>query len=388
MDGNGNQLATVTCFAQKQSNPIIRNVMPFVRNYNNKAVTKSANQKVIDDGVYPSRIHYGIVTKSGGKTSGLINGLTGKNEKVKNLTPEEQKEFLQNLTQKERENIGITNLSDYLGKVEKVIQESQKENKEYWDTMDMVATNIIKMTDEEIEEKLAAERTKGGHVNEDHVISRYEQIEDLIWHDYCGPSAMSWVYRGLYSSYYAFDIPSSGGIGDGFGDHEAFNLFKKSKEQDGGLYYYFTSELCEYKNGYYINGADEGKYDSSLRKATSGKYGVKTIWFKGAIHDHIRKKNLPVLSYYATDLIGINDDAHVRVLYGSRYYVYKWKKWVKILWWGYWDKGRIVKKKFWKVHDNGIHMGPHGEDDKVEPYWENETVEGIDRLWQHAVYKR
>lgn len=78
-------------------------------------------------------------------------------------------------------------------------------------------------------------------------------------------------------------------------------------------------------------------------------------------------------------------EGHTRVAYGTRKKVYKWKKWVKVLWWGYWDKGEKFKGYYYRIHDNGVDMGQHGGN---AVYWEQQDARDTDFIFsQRAVRK-
>lgn len=78
--------------------------------------------------------------------------------------------------------------------------------------MNVIANKITTVTDDEIKERLAKNKTKGWTTYDNvHVISRYESIEDdgkegKNWGGFCVPSSFCWVYKGLYRYYNGTDI--------------------------------------------------------------------------------------------------------------------------------------------------------------------------------------
>gem|GEM_PF-2834025 len=186
------------------------------------------------------------------------------------------------------------------------------------------------------------------------------------WRDFCGPAALSWIYRGKYSKFNDTYISI-------FGDnsHNSFvnnvsyayyylgnnnttypNTYetreKRSFDTDGGLYYTFFKETIK-------TGEQFPLYDGGIRRgvenATNGEYKIRFITTPIA---WMRDKKQPVL------VEGIRGNAHYWTAVG---YAYN-KSWIGIK-----TNMRIF------VADNGYRMGEHN----YYPYWS--ILGGLNYAW-------
>ncbi len=153
------------------------------------------------------------------------------------------------------------------------------------------------------------------------------------WTDYCGPSALSWIYRGLYDNYEGKYLPILGDFSgkdykypdfsttyNGKLAHAQYNMAPNSGEAntyqtrenrsnrtDKGLYYVFFRETVKTAGEYPL-------YDKGIRRgvknATNGDYKIQFITYPIAwMTDH----KLPVL------VEGINGDPHYWAAIGYAY---------------------------------------------------------------------
>lgn len=197
------------------------------------------------------------------------------------------------------------------------------------------------------------------------------------WEDFCGPSALSWTYRGKYDNYRGKYLPL---LGDNYTNDEYEYFFyqirtcslyeysvydfkpnvlpntyatrkKKSDATDNGLYYTFFKETVK-------TGEQFPLYDGGIRRgvknATNGEYKIRFITTPIA---WMQKYRQPVL------VEGINGDAHYWAAIGYAY-----------------NEGWLGIKKNMRIFvaDNGYRMTDHN----YYPYWS--ILGGLNYAWERC----
>lgn len=209
-------------------------------------------------------------------------------------------------------------------------------------------------------------------------LSEYEDhyLRFTHWSDFCGPAALSWIYRGKYDTYcgkYISIYWEEGNVSPKhFGyvyyplEHAEYQLgddpqngypndfesrYKKSMETDWGLYYTFFKETVK-------TGEQFPLYDGGIRRgvknATNGEYKIRFITTPIA---WMQKTRQPVL------VEGINGDAHYWAAIGYAY-----------------NEGWLGIKKNMRIFvaDNGYRMKDHN----CYPYWS--ILGGLNYAWERC----
>lgn len=398
-DESSNTIGTVTACALKEADASISHVLPYVRDYSN-FTTKGSDYKLISGG-YPTRILLGITGKSGESVSSVVDPETG--ESVSNIISEDAQgmiDALLLLTEAERDSIGITNLDSIINGINEKDALNEQYATDFWATMDSLTEGTDSITDEEIVASINESKgTKSWTSYDEYIIPRYNEtnLKRTRWNGWCGPSALAWIYRGLYSSYKGTKLPlygdsdfykkgyreKSGKRGnydfnddnddddDGFvNDLDEDWVNNQSKNADGGLYaklakdswMYAWVRLTENQNG----PTTRIGLNRALNYVTNFKYGITTAYSitgtGAAGHKHIRDSKLPIISW-------CENLSHYVVGFGSKYKYWNWKLYVKVF-----RKKRTIASikvrtdKWLLVTDNGNTTKKHD----YAPYWKND----------------
>lgn len=213
-----------------------------------------------------------------------------------------------------------------------------------------------------------------------HIVSFLSEYEDHYlrfthWSDFCGPAALSWIYRGKYDSYCGKYISIYWEEGNVSPKHFGYSYYplehaeyqlgdtkgedpndyetreRKSRESDWGLYYTFFKETVK-------TGEQFPLYDGGIRRgvqnATNGEYKIRFITTPIA---WMQKYKQPVL------VEGINGDAHYWAAIGYAY-----------------NEGWLGIKKNMRIFvaDNGYRMKDHN----CYPYWS--ILGGLNYAWERC----
>lgn len=411
-DESSKAIGTVTTCAQKEADVAVSHVLPYVRDYSN-LTTKGSSYKMISGG-YPSRILLGIPGKSGDEPSAVIDPETG--EKVQTVTSEDAQAMitaLLNLSADAKEKLEISDISALINGIQEKDALNKEFAKEYWALIDDLKAKLEAMTDDQIAAAINA--SKGSWTSYDeYIIPAYsgESIKNTRWRGWCGPSALAWVYRGLYASYNGINLPLAGDAGfynvkgrftsgskgyydfndqgDDDGDNRQNDLDRdwvnlRSDNIDGGLYAKLASSGGMYLWPW-LTGNQNGVtlpfgLSVALASVTNARYTVSASNFsllslEPLGHQHIRNKQLPIICL-------IDWLSHYVVAFGSKYEYWNWDVVVKI----FGKKitlasGSIRTNKWLLVQDNGFKTSSNN----YEPYWKNDKLTfdlqyGVDRLY-------
>ncbi|MCB9427046.1 MAG: hypothetical protein H6584_08485 [Flavobacteriales bacterium] len=406
-------IGTVTACAQKETDAALSHVLPYVRDYTN-LTTKGGSYKMISGG-YPTKILIGIPGKSGEEPVAVIDPATG--ETVTEIISEDAQgmiDAITALTDEEKEQLGLDDTSALINEISQKDLQNQEYAEQYWSIVDSLQVELEAMSDDEI--ITAINESKGSWVSYDqYVIPAYNTtgMRNTRWNGWCGPSALAWVYRGLYSRYNGTYLPLAGessfyklnyrevdNLSKGFydfndkGDHDHDQrqndldpdwVNPQSSQADGGLY----AKLAQNSGMYawpWLTGDQNGPtfpngLSVALSSVTDAKYKVSTAHFnllsvQPLGHQHIRHLKLPVICM-------IDGFSHYVVAFGSKYQYWNWDVIVKIF-----GKrisiasGSIRTNKWLLMQDNGKTTSQHG----YEPYWKNDNLKfdiqyGILRLY-------
>ncbi|GHT26245.1 hypothetical protein AGMMS4957_21710 [Bacteroidia bacterium] len=398
----GQELGTVTTCAQKESDEIVACVLPFVRDYT-ALNTKGSGYQLISGG-YPSRILLGVLGKAGEEPSAIIEPESG--ETVFGIPVEGTQGLIQSLaalSENEKAEYGITNVNALIAEAKEKEVQRKADAEEFWRIMDAATSAIDATTDEDIITTINSSKSEWTSYDEYRIPEFYNLgMYYTRWDGWCGPSAVAWIYRGLYSSYYngtflpfyysagftklyyrGFDLSGTTGFYDfidkGDDDHDGLinDLDKEwitlqSQNADGGLYASIadTSGLYNYRG---IAPKEGLTFPTGLSKAlsaiTNGTYEIEIssgLVLNGG-HAHIRSTHLPAI-------LVVEGLSHMVTSFGSRYRYWNWNICgsafgIKI----FSVSGKIKTDTWALVHDNGHLTGNWG----YSPYWRGEVL-GID----------
>lgn len=220
----------------------------------------------------------------------------------------------------------------------------------FWSEVGEIQDEIIKMTDDEIFQDLETKSLKAT-LSDTYIIPSYNNsnLQLTRWRGWCGPSAISWIYKGLYTFYPKNSTNRVRVKGDGSyreftdGNRASYNADNSSNPRaDNGLYMRLRQECVKTGNSYpmYQAGMNRG-----MKAVTNNSYGIDLTLVP---HNRIRNNKLPVLNMF-----GYSWSFHYVAAFGSGYE----KK-----------KGRI-KSKWLLVTDNGARIGSHN----YAPYWRSQS---------------
>jgi len=305
------------------------------------------------------------------------------------------------LTDEEKEKLGITNIDALTTEIKQKDALNQEYAEEYWSLIDTLKTELDSMSDEEI--AAVINESKGSRISYDeYKIPAYNTtaMRNTRWSGWCVPSALAWIYRGLYSSYDGTYLPLAGDAGfynangrfingmKGYYDFDDGGDDDGDKRQndldadwvdsisdliDGGLY----AKLAKNGGLYlwpWLTGDTNGPtlpygLSTALASVTKGKYSVRPTPYSLTSlaplgHQHIRNSHLPIVCLVQTF-------SHYIVAFGSKYEYWNWYKIVKIFRKRIRVNGpRIRKNKWLLVQDNGYTTSKHN----YEPYWKNDKL--------------
>ena len=359
-------IGTITTYATKASTDVVSYVIPWVRDYSTY-LTKANEYSLFSEG-YPTRMVCGVLGKAGETPSIAIDMDSGNSVELQTKTSKELLlEQIESLTQEELQEMELENWQEEFTATEEKIEEENEDAVEYWQAVEAYKENFLALTDKEIEEEYNETKWKDYNYKttyDTYIIPAYNSdgMKRTRWNGFCVPSAICWVYRGLYSSYKGTRLPlygdsdfektdNSGGyyryatttgyysfidkslVSKGISTKQRknvnSNLYRKhctkdwiknqSNNADGGLYYKATQNSDFYRNA---EKTDEGGitffyYSRIIRNVTNNRYRGSFTVFRKTVHDHIRKNKLPVL---------IRGNTHCRVGFGSRYKKLHWTR--------------------------------------------------------------
>jgi hypothetical protein len=401
---SGKEVGTVTTCIKKEADAVVSHVLPYVRDYSS-FTSKGSNYKMISGG-YPSRILVGVLGKSGENPSAIVDPTT--NATVSNVLSEDAQgsiQALKNLTEEQRKNIGITNIDSLITVIKEQDAIKQEYSKAYWQVMDTLASNISLTTDENIVSTVNGAKDSWTSTDT-YIIPAFNNtnLKNTRWSGWCGPSALAWIYRGLYSSYKGTYLPLAGESGfdnypyrwhtddkhmyyylnddaDADSDGRINSLDPdwinpQSKNADGGLYAALASA-----GGLYLWPAITGNQNGpvlpfglsvALLWVTDAKYAVAPAFFTPGIleggHTNIRYSNLPVICW-------VDFFSHYVVAFGSKYENWNWDVYFKIFGRKITiTRGSIRTNKWLYVTDNGYETKGKG----YEPFWRNDAFISLD----------
>lgn len=400
LDETNKPIGTVTSFARKETDGATSHVLPGVRNYNN--VTSKGSAYKIFTGNYPTNVLIGIPGKSGNEPSVLVDPETGES-----AGPTEEKDvedlisFLSSLTIEQLEEYNIEDVNALIESLQTENEENQTYAHYYWQLMDEIQPMLDTISDEDI--IILCNEDKGWTTQDIHIASRYNNtaLRNTRWSGWCGPTAIAWIYRGLYSSYDGTYLPIAGDAGfrtsnrwrnyhggrlshkgfydyndggDDDNDKKRNDLDKDwvepiSNSIDNGLYHDIADKCNLYNWPRKENGpVMPWRLNNAIKEVTDKNYTCRNAVFAEG-HRWIRKKNLPVIV-----LTGVS---HYIVAFGSKYEYYNWDiKWTIRV--GRWFRKTITIGPFrnrtgrWLlIQDNGSTTSDHNYDQ----YWKKTKVD-------------
>jgi hypothetical protein len=377
----GEGIGTVTTLAQKKTDRVAAFALPYVRDYAS-LTTKGNGYKQVDGG-YPTRILLGIPGKAGEEVSAVIDP---KNNEAAEPEPERDVEsIIAQLNSLPPEALGDLDVSTTITEIQKRDNENTANAQEFWAMVDATTDDINATTDEQILAKL--NESKGAsywYTYDYYYIPAFntDAMKYTRWSGWCGPSAIAWIYRGLYSSYYkgtylplystsSFEKEGYRELFHNFGIKWAgFYEFSTDEDADGNGVRddcdkdWVTSQSANADGGLYARIADlsgmykwqwatpnegntlgfDGGYNAALRDVTNGYYGFSGINFFGSA-DYIRSAHLPVL---------ISTGSHIMSAFASKIEWYNWDVYVRIF--GCKiniSNGKVTSCTWVLIHDNG-----------------------------------
>ncbi len=423
----GNPIGTITTLARKDADGLISHVLPWVRNYSNRVKTGSYQYIT---GAYPTRLYLGIPAQVGIAPTGMLDAETEQVAKhIVSEIPEEIAQTIRTYTSEQLSAMGYTSAEEIISQM----QEKEASNKQYaesfWVAMDSLKEEFKTMPDASITQQLNQSKDEWYTYNE-YLIPEWTTtaMQNTRWRGWCAPSALSWIYRGIYTQYKGGNLLLTGDQGfasspfrvaphgtnkgyynfDDGGDndndrrvndldknwvdnqsatadndlyariaemgllyayedaHDVFNSPRSLDQQNGPVVPFLLGPaLADVTQTQKTVGGTSGVTNARLLGAYS--VGGPFGWLDNApAHEYIRNTKLPVICL-------VNSYSHYIVAVGSKYETYHWATVVRIF------KRRVTvasgswrSNKWLLVHDNGATTAgntsnPHG------PYWKNDS---------------
>jgi hypothetical protein len=411
-DQQGNAVGTVTACAQKESDAVLAYVLPYVRDYAT-LTTKGSGYQLVSGG-YPSRILLGVLGKSGEEPSALVDPETEKI--VDGVVSEDVEGFVEalaNLSEEEKAAYAIDDLNALISDVVQQDALNKEKAQEFWGIVDSLNAAIDAMSDDDITAAASGSKSTW-NTYDTYIISTFNTSGMCYtrWRGWCGPSAIAWIYRGLYSSYYnGTYLPfyySSGFEKSSYRYLELsntrgyFNFNNKSDEDndsiqndldedwivaqslnaDGGLYAKIVdkSSMCAplFRSLFPTEGVTfPAGLSAALSSITAGKYSLSGSHLNTLNwgHKYIRNYGLPLVCSFFLD-------EHIVVAFGSEYKNYHWDIYIKIFGKKITISSGYTRVASWLlIHDNGKFTSKHN----YAPYWK---VDGLTPHLQWGVVKQ
>ena len=227
----------------------------------------------------------------------------------------------------------------------------------FWSELDAIKDDILAMTDEEILNSFHTKSQKTT-LSDIYIIPAYTgyNLQHTYWAGWCGPSAIAWIYRGLYSYYPKGTTGATNYVRiKGDANYQEFKNVNSTysyayydadgsynPRADNGLYMRLRQECVKTGNSYpmYEAGMNRG-----MKAISNNTYGINLTLYP---HDRIRDNKLPVMNMF-----GYSGSFHYVAAFGS----------------GYEKKNGSIKSKWLLVTDNGARIRDHG----YAPYWRNQS---------------
>lgn len=395
-------VGTVTAFAKKEVDASVAYVLPYVQDYSS-LINIGSEYKLISAG-YPSKILLGIPDSPGNRPTNVVYPAT---EEHNEYLPMDEEipvgddaqgliEAIDKLSEEEREQLEIYDVESIISNIEEKRNLNNEGAQEYWRVVELL--ELEPLSDEEIITAINESKASWTSYDE-YVIPAYNttNMKRTRWSGWCGPSAVAWIYRGLYSSYGGAYLPLAGESGFSYSPYRIINsgygyynfsssgdtdrdgrqndldkdwIEPQSAKADGGLYAKIANNGGLYAWPW-LTGNQNGPTLSfmlghALSSVTNGKYSVSTLW--GALTTntqiYIRSAKLPLLCWG-------NGFSHYTVIFGSKYELWNWDVSIKV----FGKKitistGKIKTNQWVLMTDNGYTTRNYG----YQPYWKNDKI--------------
>ncbi len=349
---NGSVVSSITTIAKKESSNIISFIFEEPLNYDDYG-----NYSYFV-GNYPS-VFYGTPANPGDVPSALYmeDGITS----IQDIPSCDILVNYANLIQSMDDTSRLEH-ADVINNMSSEIAEMNIGLADFWAVADERKDDILCMNDEQIIAEVQQDINQRSTTWDQYIISSYNNynLKKTFWSGWCGPSAIAWAYRGLYSNYPIGTTNYLRIYGDP--DYRVFktkirpsyfysyynygirtDVYDDSYATDNGLYYILFTYCIPGSGGcpMYINGMNK-----ATKNVTNNNYAVNLTTQP---HTRIRNYHLPVFN-----LIGCEWSFHYLVAFGSGY-----------------EKRRngSIKNKFLLVTDNGFRASNHNH----APYWRSQS---------------
>lgn len=244
---------------------------------------------------------------------------------------------------------------------------------EYWESLEDVIEEVNGYSDAEINRALVASKreitTKGGGIKPNagdlygsnpssyYIIPRYndENLKRTRWEGACGPSAVSWMYRGLYQNY-------------PYNTTQYLPIYGDPNEYKTGTFGHYTPmddgpgayRFAVYKDTTGVKQSDHGLY-LKVEKRCGPSGELYEAGLKNAVEEVTSQKYKAVTTAYSHKAVKNNSPVFIMaVMDGKAHY---------FLAIGYGTSGT---KKYIYIMDNGS-MTKNNTNHRYYPYWHKET---------------
>lgn len=390
---NGDVIATITTYAQKEDNCVIAYI------FSGKRTTEKSDKDAFV-GEYPA-VYYGVKQVPGT----IVQNFTDAEDRTVNISqsvmcaPQNDDPWagyyaMANDMDEENRQATLATIEEMKQSPEyQELIKNETAINEYWTEVDLFTEEITAMSDKDINRSFTQNSSVrllstnddkdpngiNGYPSSYYVIPRYDNdnLKRTSWYTYCGPGALAWIFRGLYDSYpisgptskyiaihplqteqYYYDVKGNLCLYNAYSapgnysyyycldDDELQRIWNRdpdnlSRQVDNGFLEEIYSHTVKTGNDYPMYHLGLA---NAMKSITNGQYGVQSTTES---HSHIKNKHLPILICYVP--AGAGGASHYMVGFGS---------------------GKIGTKKYVYVMDNTNKIQDFG----YKAYWRKETT--------------
>ncbi len=339
---SGREVGAVTANVRKADGGPVTHVLNFSPDY---GVTRNPEHFLIIDNSYP-HVAYASVSK---QTGSLVRVVDENGDEIS--ISETGNESLLDLDWVALSNFGITDqaqLDEYIEAVATAKAEYDSRMVGFWSNTALVQAEILSLSDEEIEEMMAASRTERGDYTEEHTIPIFVPVQTVKFSGACGTTTVGWIGAG----YWGIDSKSC----------PAFSAMEKSIANGKERWQYFITNNQTFVTTVLsdVGSANARTMCWGVELVTGGRYksaivpAVSTdIW--AWVKRNIDTYGMPVISSRMW---------HFRAIFG---YKHTHQEVVTKFWFITYVKN--YDKYYFLVHDNGYDAAPYGCGD-TGTFWE------------------
>lgn len=285
--------ATITTFAQKNTDDVVAFALPFVRDFSLYNPTDD-----FFEGEYPNNPYTGIVNAYGSIASNLFDNDSEASVEPLPIDDIEKLSDLYNFLPSE--DIEEINLNGGISEIEAEISTERTDGQTFWAEEFPNFNSLIEESDEEIILKAETGKTTATTYKTPHYYNT--NLKKTRWSVDCGPAVTAWVFRGFYSNYNGIHVRIHGNSQtqnfrisnitntsrwDFWNATSVSSLRNEMGNQDGGLLADIYDEGNTKWNGVLAGMTWPSGMNKALKSVTNNNYKFS---YTSNIYKHIKKQ--------------------------------------------------------------------------------------------------